>query len=422
MGSVSRSALRCWFALVIVAGWWCVAYAQKPFGINLCGAEFGAAFPGVYGRDYIYPTEAEIAYFAQKGFRLVRLPFRWERIQPQLFLPLDTAELHRIQRFVELCWQYGIAVVLDMHNYGRRVEKGRTVIIGEDPVPASAFADVWQRLARVFSTHSGIWAYGLMNEPHDQLPTVPWFDLAQLAITAIRQVDQRTPILIAGNQWSNAYWWWEESDQLRNLIDPANRLIFEAHVYFDRDFSGRYRGSYDTEGAYPDIGVDRLAPFIAWLEFYQLEGFVGEYGVPGDDPRWLEVLRRTLAFLHKHCVNGAYWAAGPWWGDYALSVEPDSTGDKPQMAVLTQFLSTPDSCLTAAGETAMPPRLYPVPVHAAVAVPAPPGTWITVWNLIGKQVAQRQVSDTYLLDLHDLAPGVYVLQSEQQEHWVILKR
>src|SRR5574340_181881 len=52
-------------------------------GINLAGAEFnGSKLPGVLNKDYVYPKEAEFDYFASIGANVIRLPFRWERIQP----------------------------------------------------------------------------------------------------------------------------------------------------------------------------------------------------------------------------------------------------------------------------------------------------------------------------------------------------
>ena len=38
-------------------------------------------------------------------------------------------------------------------------------------------------------------------------------------------------------------------------------------------------------------------------------------------------------------VGWTYWAAGPWWGDYPLSVQPNDDGtDKPQFEILARHL------------------------------------------------------------------------------------
>jgi hypothetical protein len=59
-----------------------VLYAR---GVNLAGAEFAADaahLPGVYGTDYAYPGNAEITAMAARGHKVIRVPLRWERIQP----------------------------------------------------------------------------------------------------------------------------------------------------------------------------------------------------------------------------------------------------------------------------------------------------------------------------------------------------
>lgn len=61
--------------------------ANKPlgiFGVNLSGTEFGETTPGKFATDYIYPNAQELDYFKSKGLRLIRLPFRWKRIQTSL--------------------------------------------------------------------------------------------------------------------------------------------------------------------------------------------------------------------------------------------------------------------------------------------------------------------------------------------------
>jgi len=40
----------------------------KPFGIKICGAEFGTNhFPGQYGVDFIYPDSLELDYFFRRA-------------------------------------------------------------------------------------------------------------------------------------------------------------------------------------------------------------------------------------------------------------------------------------------------------------------------------------------------------------------
>ena len=69
--------------------------------VNLIGADFGAAGQNVYGKDYTYPTASELDYFKAQGLDLIRLPFKWERMQPTLGGALDPTELGRLTTLPE---------------------------------------------------------------------------------------------------------------------------------------------------------------------------------------------------------------------------------------------------------------------------------------------------------------------------------
>lgn len=316
-----------------------------PFGVNLAGGEFGS-LSGAYGTAYIYPNIAELDYYKSKGIKLIRLPFKWERLQPALNSPLDATELARVMALIDGANEREILIVLDCHNYGRRTINTTSYIIGAPELPISAFKDFWIRMATAFKSKK-IWGYDIMNEPHDMLATPTWFDIAQEAINGIRSIDQDTSIIVSGDGWSNPGLFatpGSKSDVLKNLTDPSNKLIFQAHTYFDKDNSGTYKGSYDVEEAYPNRGADRVKPFIDWLKANNKKGFIGEYGIPANDARWLVVLDNFLKYLQDNCVNGTYWAGGPWWGTYPLSIEPANGVDKPQMGVVKKYLTLPASC------------------------------------------------------------------------------
>ena len=52
---------------------------------------------------------------------------------------------------------------------------------------------------------------------------------------------------------------------------------------------------------------------------------------------------RFLAALVEAGMDGTYWAAGEWWGGYAMSIQPGDNyrKDKPQMTVLMRHLQAP---------------------------------------------------------------------------------
>jgi endoglucanase len=305
----------------------------KMIGVNLAVGEFGKA-PGVFGKDYAYPGAKQFDYCRRKGLRVIRLPFKWERVQDDLMGPLDPFDMGKIDEVVKLARERGLKLILDMHNYARHSGK----LIGTEEVPNAAFADVWQKIAARYQDESGIFAYGIMNEPHGTKGL--WPAAAQACVDAIRAVDTTHTILVCGDGWSGAHSWPGINGKFL-LSDPAGKLVYEAHQYFDHNNSGSYKRSYDDEGAYPTVGVERLQPFIKWLKEHNARGFIGEFGVPDNDPRWLVVLDNTLAEMKKQGLGGTYWAAGPWWGKYPLSVEPRDGQDRPQMAVLEQYTGIP---------------------------------------------------------------------------------
>ncbi|RAI38555.1 hypothetical protein CH338_12260, partial [Rhodoplanes elegans] len=301
------------------------------FGVNLAGAEFGPR-RGEYGTHYIYPGAADLDYYLSKGVTLIRLPFTWERMQPTLGGALDQAELGRMIGFLDAAAARGMDVVVDLHNYGRYDD----AVIGSPSVPAAAFADFWGKLAGTLGDHPAVSGFGLMNEPHDMGGAHVWPAAAQAAADAIRAAGSHATLVVSGDGWSGAASWPSLNGALR-VVDPLDKVLYEAHVYFDRSGSGFY-GSYDAEGAYPAIGADRVQPFIDWLNQNGLRGFIGEYAVPSGDPRWLDVLTAFLDTLAENGIPSAYWAGGPWWGAESLAIQPIDGIDRPQMDVLERYL------------------------------------------------------------------------------------
>jgi endoglucanase len=329
-------------------------------GVSLAGGEFAverADFsnrnPGAYGQAYQYPQRYTIDYFTALGLGLLRVPFRWERLQPRLFTPLDSVELDRLREVVRFAREAGAAIVLDLHNYGRyRLAQGnraRTLIIDENvdgmvPVPREAFADFWRRLAGEFATESTVVGLGLMNEPHD-MKSSDWQGISQAAVNAVREVNRNAHVIVSGDGWASAARFEEMNGPRAWIRDPAERVVYEAHCYFDADGSGKYALSYADElRADPQLalrGVLRLREFAAWCRRNNVPGFLGEFGIPGADAGWRDVLSATLSELAAARISACYWAAGEWWNDYPLSIQPrdNMREPAPQQEIVARFLA-----------------------------------------------------------------------------------
>jgi len=331
-------------------------------GINLSGAEFGSG--NAYGRDYHYPGLNEIKYYASRSADLIRLPFDWERMQPKLGGALDPNELGRLKQFLADAQTAGVKVIIDLHNYGRY--NGHT--IGSAGVSAQQFGDFWKKLATAVKDSPALVGYGLMNEPHNMGGAGIWKNAAQTAVDAIRTVDGSKAIYANGDGWSGAHSW-QSINKDFILRDPANNIYYEAHQYFDRDSSGTYNGSYDRQGAYANVGVDRLKPFFDWLKANNLKGFIGEFGVPGNDARWLEVQDRAVKYMEANGVSGTAWGAGFWWPrDYSMFMGSPDKGESNYFGALKGFLDNDN----VAGTTPPPPP--PPPTTTTTPPPPPPTT------------------------------------------------
>jgi hypothetical protein len=244
-------------------------------GVNVAGAEFTApnvaptntfsnANPGTYERDYHYDGEGTFTYLAGRGVKLARIPFRWERIAPRLGGPLNRAELQRLKAAVARAGRAGIRVVLDMHNYGGYyLSNGRQGVrrtLGTSQLPLSTFADVWRRLSLHFRANTVVVGYGLMNEPAEMTsirstpPYILWERASQAAVTAIRRNRDQRWVMVSAYPWGSV-WSFGASHPRAWIRDPANRVRYEAHQYFDHDNSGTYRGSYQGE-----LGLVKVEP------------------------------------------------------------------------------------------------------------------------------------------------------------------
>ncbi len=325
--------------------------AQAPLrGVNIAGAEFGeGTIPGDYNTHYTFNSEPTFAYFAANELPLLRVPIRWERIQRVPFGPLDADYLDRLRRNVAWAKAHGARVLIDVHNYGRyKLDEGgfRVEYVldnrysGVIKVSSDALVDLWQRLSDEFRDELGVQGYGLMNEPHD-MGQADWKAISQKTLAAIRARGDHKKIYVGGDSWSSAERWPQIHGNTSWINDPVNNFVYEAHLYFDHDASGRYFQGYDQELAanpnLPQIGRMRLQPFWDWCRSNNVPCFVGEYGIPGADPRWRAVLANLLAAMDEAGMSGTYWAAGDWWGDYPLSVHPQGGQDRPQLAVLKEY-------------------------------------------------------------------------------------
>ena len=240
------------------------AQAADRRGVNMSGGDFGTpgpldvtsafsnANPGTYNSAYHFDTQQSFSYVASRGINLVRLPLRWERVQPTLGGPLNAAEVQRIADAVARATAAGMRVILDIHNYGAYwLSDGAQGVrrpIGSAEVTVAHFASLWRNLSTAFKANAGVAGYGLMNEPVGMAGPAAWEQASQAAVTAIRDTGDSKLVLVPGYNWSGAQQW--ASQHPRAWISaPYAHIRYEAHHYWDRNNSAAYLSSYAAEVA-----------------------------------------------------------------------------------------------------------------------------------------------------------------------------
>lgn len=304
-------------------------------GFNLAGAEFGDSFPGIHGQDYIYPEPQELAALADRGFGLVRIPVRWERLQQELAAPLDADEIARLDRLVAAAGKSGQNLLIDVHNYGRYNGK----VIGEEGPSIAAFSKFWQLLAERYGKVREV-VFGVMNEPYD-IDADHWARVNQAALNAIRQSGAENLVLLSGTAWSGAHSWQSpvngrsNADALRNITDSCQNMAFEVHQYLDGDSSGT-----SAQCVSSTIGSRRIRAVTNWMRATGHRAFLGEFGA-GDNQVCRAALTDLVDSVERNkdvWLGWAYWASGPWWPeDYPLLVRLGSA-DQPAVGTGRQAI------------------------------------------------------------------------------------
>ena len=223
-------------------------------------SKFSNMRPGVLGVNYGYGSAASYAFLSTRGIKLIRLPFRWERVQPTLCMALDNVALGALKASLATIGQLGLKAILSAHNGGGYYigtgltpsDPGISHSIGSSEVPLSAFVNFWKRMSTQFKSNSAVLAYDLMNEPA-LLSPAQWEQYSQAALTAIRNNGDNKLIMVAGSAYSAAGNW-TSNDPSPWISDPSSNFRYEAHQYFD-DGSAQYLLSYAGECALRNGGA-----------------------------------------------------------------------------------------------------------------------------------------------------------------------
>lgn len=310
-------------------------------GVNAAGAEFNTKnLPGTAFKDYTFPIKDDLVFFAEQGANIIRLPFRWERIQPSLNGPLDAGEVSRIRSTVNTAKAQGLCVLLDMHNFAKYYENK----LGDNGPIDAAFVKAWLLIAKEFGDPTET-ILGLMNEPAN-MPVPDWAALAKKTLKALRDAKVTNIVLVSGGRWSGVHDWFagltaSNAGEFWDLTDPLNRAVLEVHQYTDTDYSGTHTTATGVGCLPPEHFDSKFERITNWAKEHNQQLFLGEFGVPAT-PECIASLTRILELTQTLPWRGwTYWAAGRWWGNYHMAISAYNQPLSPQWAPLKRFFYNP---------------------------------------------------------------------------------
>lgn len=329
-GGVARRVLECVIALACFGqgpAAMAAAATRSPilWGVAESGLELGHGMKA--GTNYLVPDPS---YYLSHGVRLIRLPFKMSRMQPQAQGPLDPAFIASIKKIVHEDERHGALTVIDPHGYGFYDIDGKPSDILQDPLAAADYLDLMRRIGTAFA-HDDV-AIGLMNEPHTG-SDVAYSNIWNQAIAAIRAAGFRGTIVVPHAHWSNAADISPKSPFTGHIVDPLHNWVLEVHLYLDPNGTGTYRQPI----ADADVGRDRLSGAIAWSRQSGVKLFLGETGAPPDSMGMsaLHVVLNEVAAAPDVFWGIALWGAGAWWKpNYPMRLDPIDGVARPQFVAL----------------------------------------------------------------------------------------
>jgi endoglucanase len=337
------------------------------YGVNVGDGSFAGAGDR-YGTDYRYPAVPndpdprvryeEFDYHYSKGARIVRLTFKWQRVQRTLFgdlygtqwpgdvgvFPPGTAmDILRIDDLIAnwLSRNPGNIILFDMHNFAQY--QGGQRIGYDQAVPIPAWIDAWVKLINRYGGEPRVW-FDLMNEPNGGgQQAYRCRENFQWIINALRgRTDSVNKILIEGALYSSAQYWVSkgQAESYQDFYDPAGNFAFAPHCYLDSDASG-------TATECVIDSYYRMVDITTWARANGFKLFLGEIGFTGASscraagPQALKFIKANADVW----IGFTAWCSGRRWGGetrYAYALDPQdylNPVDSGPMQILAPYLA-----------------------------------------------------------------------------------
>lgn len=288
---------------------------------------------GVMGRGTNLP-EADLKTLHSWGVNLVRAQIirNWGKINTEL----DLEEYNRwfdqrlkdLEATIERAKQYGIKFVIDLHTPpGGKIDTYNMRMFFEKKY-ADAFLNCWRKIATRFRGNPQIYAYDLVNEPVQSVPSeCDYWELQRRAAEVVRAIDPDTPIMIESNE--------SDRPQTYTYLSPLrmDNVIYQVHMYFPLEYTHQRLQGKGAVIHYPGLingemwNRDKIRETLQPVRDFQLRHkckiYVGEFSAivwaPGAD----QYIRDCIAVFEEYGWDWTFHAFREWAG---WSVEHDGTG------------------------------------------------------------------------------------------------
>jgi endoglucanase len=271
------------------------------------------AFFDAFDRAYI--ADSDIAFIAQQGFNVVRIPFNYRHFESDLapgkFLESGFQQLDRV---IRLCSKYKVWVILDLHAAPGSQAR--------DQNAGSAYGETyfwlyrsfiertisfWSELAHRYSGNPTIAGYNVLGEPvTSDVPELNEFYIS--AIQAIRKVDREHIIMLDPNLWA------KDITSLHTQLFSDPQTMPAIHPYYQSV------PAFDSLTAYPSTVDGKTLDRAALAK--TLDGtfdqqriprpvMVGEFGVwkshPQPFPVQLAITRDLVSIFEERGWSWCMW-------------------------------------------------------------------------------------------------------------------
>jgi len=225
-------------------------------------------------------NEKDFDELVAMGVNAVRLPLHPEAHTPPRFDIVD--------RYIKMAHERGIWVIIDYHDFGRNLLNPETITW-------------WRTVAAHYAGKDGI-IYELFNETHSLEPQ-EWRDGYNALISAIREIDKDTLLLIGGLDWGY------DLRHVRDgfgVVDSAGNFAYATHPYPGKPGENEDRWGYLMSG--------NTVPVVVTEFGYDQDGSGKEFDSDGSSTRQL------LDYIKNSATQSwIAWCYHPQWKPRIIS-------------------------------------------------------------------------------------------------------